>query len=112
MKKLEIVIRPEKFESLKSILKKHEISGMMVSNVMGHGKQIGYQQQYRGNVYSVNLVNKLKVEIVVKDEVVDLILKSIADELPTGQVGDGKVFVYDVINAMRIRTGEKGEEAL
>ena len=57
-------------------------------------------------------MNKLKVEIVVKDEVVDLILKSIADELPTGQVGDGKVFVYDVINAMRIRTGEKGEEAL
>ena len=112
MKKLEIVIRPEKFEDLKMVLKDYDIKGMMVSNVMGHGNQMGYQQQYRRNVYSVNLVNKLKVEVVVKDEIVDQILKSISDELSTGQVGDGKVFVYEVINAMRIRTGEQGEDAL
>lgn len=112
MKKLEIIIRPEKLETLKDILKELEIAGMMVSNVMGHGNQLGYTQQYRGTKYSVNLVSKLKVEVVVKDEKVKAILTSVNEKLSTGNVGDGKVFVYAVEDAMRIRTGETGEDAL
>lgn len=112
MKKLEIIIRPEKLETLKDILKELEITGMMVSNVMGHGNQLGYTQQYRGTKYAVNLVSKLKVEVVVKDEKVKAILTAINEKLSTGYVGDGKVFVYAVEDAMRIRTGETGEDAL
>lgn len=112
MKKLEIIIRPEKLEDLKVICKDLDISGMMVSNVMGHGNQLGYTQQYRGTKYSVNLVAKLKVEIVVKDEKVDEILSLVKEKLSTGHVGDGKVFVYSVETAMRIRTGETGDDAL
>lgn len=112
MKKIEIIIRPEKFETLKEILKELEITGMMVSNVMGHGNQLGYTQQYRGTKYSVNLVSKLKIETVVKDEQVDMLLRMAKTKLSTGCVGDGKIFIYSVENAMRIRTGETGEDAL
>lgn len=112
MKKLEIIIRPEKLETLKMLLNDLHVSGMMVSNVMGYGNQLGYTQQYRGTKYSVNLVSKLKVEAVVKDDLVECALSLIKEKLSTGHVGDGKVFVYDVENAMRIRTGETGEDAL
>ncbi len=112
MKKLEIIIRPEKLETLKLILNELEITGMMVSNVMGHGNQMGYTQQYRGTKYSVNLVSKLKVETIVKDNQVEAILEIAKEKLSTGQVGDGKIFIYHVENAMRIRTGETGEDAL
>ena len=109
---MEIIIRPEKFETLKAILLERNISGMMVSNVMGHGNQYGYTKQYRGNVYSVNLVNKMKVEVIVLDEVVEDVLSEIHKQIATGTVGDGKVFVYDVLDVMRIRTGDRGEKAL
>ena len=112
MKKLEMIIRPEKFEILKDIFNELEISGMMVSNVMGYGNQLGYTQQYRGTKYTVNLVSKMKVEVVVKDEIVETVLKLVHQKLSTGQVGDGKVFVYEIEDAMRIRTGETGEKAL
>lgn len=112
MKKIEIIIRPEKLEDLKELLNESNITGMMISNVMGHGNQLGHTQQYRGTKYSVNLVSKLKVEIVVKDDVVEELLPKMSKKLSTGHVGDGKVFIYNVENAMRIRTGETGEEAL
>lgn len=112
MKKVEIIIRPEKFEDLKLIFKDFDISGMMVSNVMGHGNQMGFTQQYRGTKFTVNLVSKLKVEVVVKDAIVSDLLSVISKKLSTGTVGDGKVFVYTVEDAMRIRTGETGEAAL
>lgn len=112
MKKLEIIIRPEKLEILKDILTDCGITGMMVSNIMGFGNQIGYTQQYRGTKYSVNLVSKLRIETVVKDEVVDQMIKEITTKLSSGNVGDGKVFVYPVEQAVRIRTGETGENAL
>ena len=112
MKKLEMIIRPEKFEILKDIFNELEISGMMVSNVMGYGNQLGYTQQYRGTKYTVNLVSKMKVEVVVKDEIVETVLELVHQKLSTGQVGDGKVFVYEIEDAMRIRTGETGEKAL
>ena len=110
MKKLEIIIRPEKLEILKDILTDCGITGTMVSNIMGFGNQMGYTQQYRGN--SVNLVSKLRIETVVKDEVVDQMIKEITTKLSSGNVGDGKVFVYPVEQAVRIRTGETGENAL
>lgn len=112
MKKLEIIIRPEKLDDLKVILNDLDITGMMVSNVMGHGNQMGYTQQYRGTKYSVNLVSKLKVEVVVKDDKVKEVFTAVKEKLSTGHVGDGKIFVYAVENAMRIRTGETGEDAL
>ena len=112
MKKLEIIIRPEKFEDLKKILVDMKVSGMNISNVMGYGNQMGYVEQYRGVVYNVNLVPKMKVEVIIRDAKVDTILARIADVLPTGNVGDGKVFVYECLDAMRIRTGAKGEDAL
>ena len=112
MKKLEIIIRPEKLEDLKDILTVSGVTGMMISNIMGFGNQMGYTRQYRGVTYSVNLVSKLRVETVVKDEIVQEIIDKVTKTLSSGNVGDGKIFIYPVEEAIRIRTGEKGENAL
>ncbi len=112
MKKLEIIIRPEKLEDLKDILTVSGVTGMMISNIMGFGNQMGYTRQYRGVTYSVNLVSKLRVETVVKDEIVQEIIDKVTKTLSSGNVGDGKIFVYPVEEAIRIRTGETGENAL
>lgn len=112
VKKLEIIIRPEKFETLKEILTDNQISGMMITNIMGFGNQMGHTQQYRSVKYSVNLVMKLRVEVVVRDEMVAGIVSAITTKLSTGRVGDGKIFINPVENAVRIRTGESGEQAL
>lgn len=112
MKKLEIIIRPEKLEELKDILTVSGVTGMMISNIMGFGNQMGYTYQYRGVTYSVNLVSKLRVETVVKDEIVQEIVDKVTETLSSGNVGDGKIFIYPVEEAIRIRTGEKGENAL
>ena len=111
MKKLEIIIRPEKLEDLKDILTVSGVTGM-ISNIMGFGNQMGYTHQYRGVTYSVNLVSKLRVETVVKDEIVQEIIDKVTKTLSSGNVGDGKIFVYPVEEAIRIRTGETGENAL
>ena len=112
MKKLEIIIRPEKLEDLKDILTVSGVTGMMISNIMGFGNQMGYTRQYRGVTYSVNLVSKLRVETVVKDEIVQEIIDKVTKTLSSGNVGDGKIFVYPVEEVIRIRTGETGENAL
>lgn len=112
MKKIEIIIKPEKFDDIKDILSECGISGMMVSNVMGFGNQMGYTQQYRGTKYNVNLLPKMRIETIVKDSVVDEMVKQVTTKLSTGNVGDGKIFVIPVEEAVRIRTGETGEEAL
>ena len=112
MKKLEIIIRPEKLEDLKDILTVSGVTGMMISNIMGFGNQMDYTHQYRGVTYSVNLVSKLRVETVVKDEIVQEIIDKVTETLSSGNVGDGKIFVYPVEEAIRIRTGETGENAL
>ena len=112
MKKLEIIIRPEKLDVLKKILTEDGISGMMISNIMGFGNQKGYTHQYRGTTYAVNLVSKLKVETVIRDEQVEDLMQKIRNEISTGHVGDGKIFVYPVEDALRIRTGDRGESAL
>jgi len=113
MKKLEIVIKPEKLEDLKNILSSCQASGAMISNIMGYGNQKGYKNIYRGHEYTtVNLLPKVKVETIVTAESAELIIEKVLKEINTGNYGDGKIFVYDVEDAVRIRTGERGEIAL
>lgn len=112
MKKLEMIIKPEKLEELKAILDECKANGVMISNIMGYGNQKGYKRLYRGTEYSVNLLPKVRVETVVEDEISEGIIDRVVKEINTGNYGDGKIFVYDVQDAIRIRTGERGTEAL
>lgn len=112
MKKLEIIVRPEKLENLKTILEGCNVNGVMISNVMGYGNQKGYTQMYQGTAYTVNLLPKMKVETVVAEETAEEIIEKVVKEITTGTYGDGKIFIYDVQDAVRIRTGERGETAL
>ena len=112
MKKIEAIIRPEKLESVQRALEKVGYSGLMISEIEGHGKQKGIVQQWRGEKYKVELLPKIKIEIIVKDDEVERIIKTIVDSAKTGEIGDGKIFISPVENAVRIRTGEKGEQAI
>ncbi|MDQ2087112.1 P-II family nitrogen regulator [Herbivorax sp. ANBcel31] len=112
MKKLEIITRPEKLESLKELLNSYGNYGMTVSMVSGCGLQKGRKEIYRGAEYSINLLPKAKVEIVLPDKIVDEITDKILEAVKTGEVGDGKIFIYNVEDAIRIRTREKGEKAI
>lgn len=112
MKKLEIIIKPERLDDLKSILTSCAVNGLMISNIMGYGNQKGYTRSYRGTKFTVNLLPKIKVETVVDDETADIIVKLVTEKMATGEYGDGKIFLYDVADAVRIRTGEHGQTAL
>ena len=112
MKKLEIVIRPESLESLETLLEEQKANGMMITNILGYGNQKGYRQMYRGAEKKKKMLPKIKVETVVEDEKMAKIVDFIVKNLATGSYGDGKIFVYDVEDAVRIRTGERGEQAL
>lgn len=112
MKKLEIVIRPESLESLETLLEEQKANGMMITNILGYGNQKGYRQMYRGAEIVAKMLPKVKVETVVEDDKVEKIIDFIVKNLSTGTYGDGKIFLYDVEDAVRIRTGERGTEAL
>lgn len=112
MKKLEIIIRPEKLEDLKAVLDESEVNGLNIVNVMGYGNQKGIIKIYRGAEYKVNLLPKIKVETVVASENADALIDKIVKEINTGNFGDGKIFIYEVEDAVRIRTGERGSSAL
>ena len=112
MKKLEIIIKPEKLEDLKEVLDTEEVNGLNIVNIMGYGNQKGIVKKYRGAEYRVNLLPKIKVETVVAKENADKLIDKIVKEINTGNIGDGKIFVYDVADAVRIRTGERGKESL
>ncbi len=112
MKKLEVIIRPEMLEKLKAILNQHNVGGITVLSVMGCGKQKGDLRDYRGMKLNMNLIPKIMAIAVMKDSSVGSVLKDLQSQLSTGQVGDGKVFVFPVEEAMRIRTGERGESAI
>lgn len=112
MKKLEIIIKPEKLDDLKSILSEYPVNGLNIANVMGYGNQKGVIKKYRGAEYKVDLLPKVKVETVVEDEDAEGLIDRIVDSINTGNMGDGKIFVLDVQDAVRIRTGERGHEAL
>ncbi len=110
--KIDIVTRPNKLDELKEAMNRIGVRGMTVSQVYGCGLQKGHTEVYRGQEYHINLVPKLKVEIVVCEVPVEQVLETAQQVLRTGQVGDGKIFVYNVENAVRIRTGAFGDAAI
>ena len=112
MTKIEIITRPEKLESLKEGMNKIGVTGMTVTQVLGYGLQKGHREVYRGMEYNVNLVPKIKVEIVVCEVPVEKVIEGAKSVCRTGNVGDGKIFVYGIDNAVRIRTGEEGNRAI
>lgn len=112
MKKIEAVVRVEKLEEITDALEKHGYPGMMVTRIEGHGRQKGVVEQFRGREFKVNFLPKIKLEIVAKDSEVEKIVNVISSIAKTGEIGDGKVFIYPVENVLRIRTGEKGEGAV
>jgi nitrogen regulatory protein P-II 1 len=112
LKKIEAIIRPEKLTIVSEALKDMGYPGMTISEVKGHGVQKGLVQQWRGRQYTVDFLPKVKIELVVPDNAIDRILQSIKENAETGAIGDGKVFISAVEDAMRLRTGEKGDIAL
>ncbi|WP_320673966.1 P-II family nitrogen regulator [Prochlorococcus sp. MIT 1341] len=112
MKKVEAIIRPFKLEDVKLALVNAGIIGMTVSEVRGFGRQKGQVERYRGSEFTVEFLQKLKVEVVVNDENVDAVLSAIGEAAKTGEIGDGKIFVSPVESVIRIRTGERDNSAL
>lgn len=112
MKRIIAVIRVEKFDDVKNALDKLGYPGMTRSMVEGHGKQKGVKQQFRGTVYEVEFSSKMKIELVVPDKDVDNIVEAIVKNARTGEVGDGKIFISPIERVIRVRTGEKDDEAL
>jgi len=112
MKKIEAVIRPEKLEDVMDALDKINCPGIMVTRIEGHGKQCGLKEQFRGREFKVDLLPKIKLEIVVHDKDAEKISLCIASVAKTGEIGDGKIFISPIETALKIRTGEKGDDAL
>jgi nitrogen regulatory protein P-II 1 len=112
MKKVEAIIQPHKLDEVKEALKGISIDGMTVTEVRGHGRQKGHKEVYRGLEYQVDFLPKVKVEIVVPDARLDEVVRTIATTARTGKLGDGKIFVFEVLDALRIRNDETGEGAL
>ena len=112
MKKIEAIIKPFKLDDVKEALTEVEISRITVSEVKGHGRQQGHTELYRGNEYVVEYLPKVKIEIVVNDEFVEKAIQAIIDGAKTGKIGDGKIFVMPVEEVVRIRTGERGSDAV
>jgi nitrogen regulatory protein P-II 1 len=112
MKKIEAIIRHFKLEDVKNALTEKGIHGMTITEVRGFGRQKGHTEMYRGTEYAVDFVPKVKVEVVVSDALVKTVIDSVLRSAQTGQIGDGKIFVIDLADTIRIRTGETGEEAL
>ena len=112
MKKVEAIVRHFKLEDVKNALAEHGIDGMTVSEVRGFGRQKGHKEQYRGTEYTVDFLPKVKMEVVVSEAELDSVIEVIQRTARTGQIGDGKIFVINLENMIRIRTGESGESAL
>ncbi len=112
MKHIVAIIRPEKFEDVKKALVEVGCEGMTVSEVKGRGSQQGIRESYRGSSYCIDLIPKTRIEIVVKDEGLDLLVEAIKKGAHTGNIGDGKIFIQPVENVIRIRTGEEGDNAV
>ena len=112
MKKIEAIIRPEKLDEVRKALETAGYPGITITQIEGHGRQKGLTQQWRGEIYKVDLLSKTKVEIVVSDKDQEKIVAAIQKVAGTGNVGDGKIFISTIDEAIRIRTGERGEKAL
>ena len=112
MKKIEAIIQPHKLEEVKEALKAIGIDGMTITEVRGHGRQKGHKEIYRGMEYQVDLLPKIKVEMVVPDARLEEVIQTLVKSARTGKIGDGKIFVYEVAEAIRIRNDDRGEAAL
>ena len=112
MKMVTCVIRPDKLDAVADALDKQHVVGMTVTDVRGFGRQKGQVEHYRGGEYTIRFISKVSLDVVVQDQDVEKVLSTISQVARTGNVGDGKIFVVDVLNALRIRTGEKGTSAL
>ncbi len=112
MKKVEAIIKPFKLDDVREALSSIGATGLTVSEVKGFGRQKGHTEMYRGAEYQVDFLPKMKLELVVSDDLVDQTVEAIVENAKTGKIGDGKVFVYNVEHAVRIRTGEEGDEAV
>jgi nitrogen regulatory protein P-II 1 len=112
MKKIEAIIRPFKVEDVHEALSEIGIKGMTLTEVKGYGRQKGHTEVYRGAEYKVDFLPKVKIEVVVKDSMVEQVLSTITTVSKTGQIGDGKIFISPVLDVIRIRTGESGEDAV
>jgi nitrogen regulatory protein P-II 1 len=112
MKKIECIIRPTKLENVKEALGKFGVKGMTITNVFGCGLQLGRTEIYRGTEVNINLLPKIKLELVISDVNLDKAISIIKEEAYSGKIGDGKIFIYTLDDAVRIRTGETGESAI
>jgi nitrogen regulatory protein P-II 1 len=112
MKKIEAIIQPFKLDEVKEALKGIGIDGMTITEVRGHGRQKGHKEVYRGQEYNVDLLPKVKVEMVIPSNRYEEVLKTVTAAARSGRIGDGKIFVYDVAEAVRIRNDDRGESAL
>lgn len=112
MKRIEAFVRVNKLDEIKAALEDVGVAGLSVEQVRGYGTQLGRTDKYRGSTYAVNLLPKLKVEVIVKDDDLESAMAAIMKVSQTGEIGDGKIFVSEVSEAIRIRTGEKGDSAL
>ena len=112
MTKLEAIVQPSRFEAVKEVLTELGISGMTITDVRGHGRQKGHTEVYRGREYTVDLLPKIKIELVIPDNLVDAAVDAILQSASTGKIGDGKIFLYKIDQAIRIRNQERGVTAL
>ncbi len=112
MKKVEAVIRPFKLDEVKEALVEEGIRGLTISEVRGYGRQKGHTETYRGSEYRIEFIPKIKIEVIVEDNKAEKVVDAILRTAKTGQVGDGKIFIYDVQEVIRIRTEESGKDAL
>jgi nitrogen regulatory protein PII len=112
MKKIEAIIRPFRIDDVREALAEVGVKGMTLTEVKGYGRQKGHTELYRGSEYQIDFLPKIKMEIVVSDKMVDKVVDTIMKAAKTGQVGDGKIFVFPVEDVVRVRTGESGEDAL
>jgi nitrogen regulatory protein P-II 1 len=112
MKKIEAIIQPFKLDEVKQAMIGIGIDGMTISEVRGHGRQKGHKEVYRGQEYTVDLLPKVRIEMVLADNLVDKAVDTLANAARTGKIGDGKIFVYEVAEAIRIRNGDRGEAAI
>jgi len=112
MKKIEAIIKPFKLDDVKDALSKMDVKGMTISEVKGFGRQRGHKETYRGAEYRVDFVPKVKIELVIEASMTDQVVSTISEKASTGKIGDGKIFVLPVEEAIRLRTGETGKDAI
>jgi nitrogen regulatory protein P-II 1 len=112
MKKIEAIIRPHLLDAVRSALQEVDVKGMTISEVQGYGRQRGHTETYRGAEYQIEFIPKIKIEVIIADDIEDFVMQAITKAARTGKFGDGKIFVIPIDDVVRIRTGERGEAAL